>query len=225
VTAYGALKKVSQFLPGGNTINIIGSGGVGINSSLLAYNRFLKRLMLMTVLGHLVVMYAKAMGYQVNACNYLSWTIFQSIFILIKLLVDISEDKIQLAKESGADRVYNSTTLVDSDITQVSATIVASGAAAAYDLAFRATKNHGRIIAIGVPRGDISVNILNMIKRDLSLIATNQGTKEELVEALDIAARCQMKPVYEMRELDSINEGFQDMLQGKVTGRLIYRMG
>jgi D-arabinose 1-dehydrogenase-like Zn-dependent alcohol dehydrogenase len=31
VTAYGALKKISQFLTGGKTINIIGCGGVGMS--------------------------------------------------------------------------------------------------------------------------------------------------------------------------------------------------
>jgi len=184
VTAYGALKKISHFLTGGNIINVIGCGGV----------------------GHLVIMYAKALGYQVHA-------------------FDVAEDKLQLAKISGADEVYNSTTVVDADIAQQGATIVASGAVAAYDYAFKATKNHGCIIAIGVPKGDISVSILNMIKCDLSLVATNQGSKHEMVEALEIAARYSIRPKFEMRELDQINAGFQDMLSGKILGRLVYKMG
>lgn len=145
--------------------------------------------------------------------------------LLINGSVDIAEDKLQLATKSGADKVYNTTTLVDADITQADATIVASGAAPAYELAFKGTRNHGRIIAIGVPRGDIPVNILYLIKHNLSLIATNQGTKEELAEALEIAASHNIRPSYEIRELDAINEGFQDMLHGKVLGRLVYRMG
>ena len=63
-----------------------------------------------------------------------------------------------------------------------------------------------------------------MIKRDLSLIATNQGTKQELAEALEIAAHHNLKPVHEMRELEQINEGFQDMMKGKVLGRYVYNM-
>ena len=145
--------------------------------------------------------------------------------LLITDQVDIAEDKLQLATESGADKVYNTTTLVVADIEQVDATIVASGAAPAYELAFKGTRNQGRIIAIGVPRNDIPVNVLHMIKRNLSLIATNQGTKQELAEALEIAASHNIKPSYEMRELDQINYGFRDMLQGKIVGRLVYRMG
>ena len=52
-----------------------------------------------------------------------------------------------------------------------------------------------------------------MIKRDLSLIATNQGTKQELAEALEIAAHHNLKPVHEMRELEQINEVFHDMMK------------
>jgi propanol-preferring alcohol dehydrogenase len=170
-------------------------------------------------------MYAKAMGYGVHACNIPHSCRGLYFSLLTNDPVDIAEDKLQLARESGADKVFNTTTLADADIQQVDATIVASGAAPAYDLAFKGTRNHGRIIAIGVPRGDIPVNILTMIKRNLSLVATNQGTKQELAEALDIAASHNIKPSYEMRELDQINEGFQEMLQGKIIGRLVYRMG
>lgn len=99
VTAYGAL-KVSRFLTGGRAVNIIGCGGV----------------------GHMIIMYAKAMGYQVHA-------------------FDVAEDKLQLARESGADKAYNSTALVDIDITQLGATIVAAGANPAYALAFKVTQN------------------------------------------------------------------------------------
>ena len=48
VTAYSALKKVSKILPGGSLINVIGCGGV----------------------GHLAIAYAKAMGYEVQACKH-----------------------------------------------------------------------------------------------------------------------------------------------------------
>lgn len=227
VTAYGALKKVSQFLTGGKAINIIGCGGVGMmHLSLPCVRINLDVIGLTIALGHLVIMYAKAVGYRVHACkpSTISSTYPIHHGSLTIPSVDVGEEKLQLARDCGANKVYDSTTISPTDITPLAATIVASGAAPAYDLAFKATQNHGRIIAIGVPRGDISVSILDMIKRDLSLIATNQGTKQELAEALDIAATHGLKPVYEMRELKQINEGFQDMMKGKILGRLVYNM-
>ena len=70
VTAYGALKKVSQFLTGGKAINIIGCGGVGMDlfppSPAVVH---LRANPLIIALGHLVIMYAKAVGYRVHACK------------------------------------------------------------------------------------------------------------------------------------------------------------
>lgn len=137
---------------------------------------------------------------------------------------DIAEDKLELARKSGANHVVNSMNVEGADIQQCPATIVASGAAPAYDLAFKATSTHGRVIAIGVPRGDISVNLLNMVRNDISLIATNQGSKQELNEALEIAAAHKITPAYETRELDQINEGFEALRKGEVSGRLVYLM-
>ena len=57
----------------------------------------------------------------------------------------IAEDKLQLARDSDADEAYNSTALADADFRRLSATIVASGAAMAYNHAFNVTQNHGRV--------------------------------------------------------------------------------
>ncbi|KAF1812766.1 alcohol dehydrogenase [Eremomyces bilateralis CBS 781.70] len=182
VTAYGALKKVSQFQTGGTLLNIVGSGGV----------------------GHLAIMYAKAMGYRVHA-------------------FDIANDKLQLAKDSGAEEVFNSMTGDAATFEKTLCTVVVSGAAPAYDLAFKITAKHGKVIAIGAPNGPVAVNILNMILNDLSLIATNQGTKDDLSKSLTLAASAGIKPVYQLRDISQINEGVEDMMKGKVNGRLVYK--
>lgn len=157
------------------------------------------------LIGHLVIMYAKAMGYKVHA-------------------FDIAEDKLQLAKDSGADQAYNSMTIKDEEIQKMPSTIVVSGSPPAYAFAFKATQKSGRIIAVGVPPRDISVSVLSMILNELSLVATNQGTRQELLESLQIAADHGIKPFYELRELDTINEGYQDLIAGKVAGRIVYNM-
>jgi len=181
VTAYGAIKKVSQLQPGGSLLNIIGSGGV----------------------GHLAIMYAKAMGYKVTA-------------------FDIADDKIQLALNSGADKALNSLTVKDEEIVQSASTIVISGAPQAYELAFKTTAKRGKVIAVGVPHGPVPVNIMSMVMNDKSLIATNQGTKSELQSALQIAADFNLKPVFEKKDMSQITEGYADMVGGKVVGRYVY---
>lgn len=144
--------------------------------------------------------------------------------LLITNTVDIADDKLQLAKDSGADVVFNSMTMEDEDIEKMPSTVVVSGSPAAYAFGIKATQKSGRVIAVGVPPKDISLSILSMVLNDMSLIATNQGSKRELVEALQMAADHGIKPFYQLEELDTINEGYQDLIAGKVAGRIVYNM-
>lgn len=137
---------------------------------------------------------------------------------------DVEESAIELAKDSGAKRVSNPRTTPDSEIVKRSGTIVAAGNQEAYDLAFKATETHGPIIAIGQPPENISINMSKLIERDFKLIATNQGSKQELEEAFYLAAHYGIKPAYKTKQLHQINEGFEQMEKGEVLGRLVYNM-
>lgn len=128
----------------------------------------------------------------------------------------------RLARESGADKVFNSTAIDPEEVEKLPSTIVVAGVTAAYDLAFELTRTSGVVIAIGFPKALVPINILSMILREQSLIATNQGTKQELVECLELAASHRITPIIHMRKLEQINEGFQEMVGNKVTGRLVY---
>jgi len=154
--------------------------------------------------GHLAVAYAKAFGYKVTA-------------------FDIAEDKLELAKEYGADKVVNSLNLKDEDIVQAQTSIVISGAAPAYALGVKATKNHGRVIAVGLPHAPLPFNVLDLILREVSIVAICQGSKLDLDESLKMAAEYGIKPKIEVKKISELSEGFQSMMKGEVTGRLVYR--
>jgi propanol-preferring alcohol dehydrogenase len=181
VTAYVAVRRATRDLPGGSHINIVGCGGV----------------------GHLAIMYAKAMGFGVNA-------------------FDITEDKLQLARKCGADTVVNAMITPKEDAQSTPATIVISGSSKAYELGMAITERHGRVIAVGVPHDTFACNVLDMVLRDVSLIPTNQGTKQELHECLELAARKGIKPVIQERSIYDINQGCDDMRAGKIAGRIVY---
>lgn len=154
--------------------------------------------------GHLAVQYAKKMGFDVQA-------------------FDITADKLELALACGADTALDSSDpKTATSAPQAQSTIVVSGAARAYAFAFQVTQDHGRVIAIGVPAANIELSVLDMVLRDISLIPTNQGTKLELDEALQLAAAKGIKPKFERRHMSQINEGVEDMKQGKISGRLVY---
>ncbi len=49
------------------------------------------------------------------------------------------------------------------------------------------------------------------------------GTRQDLRECLDIAARRAIKPVVETKPLDAINEAFSLMRENKITGRVVLK--
>jgi D-arabinose 1-dehydrogenase-like Zn-dependent alcohol dehydrogenase len=65
---------------------------------------------------------------------------------------------LKLALDSGADVAYNSLTIKDHDIVKSRSTIVISGAKQAFDLAFKTTQFHGRVIAVGYPYAPVLID-------------------------------------------------------------------
>ena len=104
----------------------------------------------------MAIMYAKAMGYRVTACKI--QTFFRVRRANLNFPVDITEEKLKLAIDSGADNAYNSLTIKDEDIVKSRSTIVISGAKQAFDLAFKTTQFHGRVIAVGYPYAPVPVD-------------------------------------------------------------------
>lgn len=138
---------------------------------------------------------------------------------------DIDDRKLDIAKEFGAEEALNSNNAPNEAHRKTKTTVVISGAAAAYDLAFRLTDCLSRIVAVGIPPDAIRVNILDMVLNKWSLVgkfelcnselrqkqkvneltfrstrtaAIFQGTKEELRECLNIAAEYNIRPIIEV---------------------------
>jgi D-arabinose 1-dehydrogenase-like Zn-dependent alcohol dehydrogenase len=67
----------------------------------------------------------------------------------------------ELATKSGADVSLNSLTVASHELVKAPSTIVTSSAKQAYDLAFKITSRHGRIISVGVPHFPITVDSMH----------------------------------------------------------------
>jgi len=153
--------------------------------------------------GHIAIKFAKAMGYRVHA-------------------YDISQDKLDLARRCGADGAFNSRTL-SPDFEKAPSTIVISGVLVAYDAAFSLTSNHGAVIAVGLPPDKFGINVALWASKDIAFIPSSTGSKQDLVELLDLAVRHNIQPLTEIRSIESINEAYQDLMSGKIDGRILFR--
>jgi propanol-preferring alcohol dehydrogenase len=155
-------------------------------------------------LGHLAVQIAKHAGAEVTA-------------------VDVSPDKLELARELGADHTVDATT---QDVVRhfraaggLHSAIVTSAAKAAYDSAFYAVRAAGTLVVVGLPSEPLTFPAIMM--REIRIVSAATGTRQDMKEVLDLAAAGKIRCRVETRRLDEINEIFEEMRRGQITGRIV----
>jgi alcohol dehydrogenase, propanol-preferring len=164
-------------------------------------------------LGHIAVQYARAMGMRVIA-------------------VDVSDDKLALAKSLGAEEVVNGATedpavAVQARIGGAHGAVVTATAARAFEQAIGMLRPGGTVSYIGLPGGksdEIRVSIAQITNWELSVRGSNVGTRADLNEAIAFAANGLVKAKVETAALEDINGIFDTMRKGKILGRVVLKL-
>jgi len=91
----------------------------------------------------------------------------------------------------------------------------------AFEQAFESVKRCGRIIGVGMPKGNMSIPITRWVTSGIELIGSTLGSRQDLQEALDFAKHHQIKCKVEKRKLKDINQIFDDMSNYKINGRIV----
>ena len=159
-------------------------------------------------LGHVAVQYAKAMGMRVAA-------------------VDIGDDKLDLARELGAEVTVNAATTSDVAAAIQEQTGGAHGVLVtavhpqAFGQAIGMARRGGTIVFVGLPPGDFPAPIFDVVLKGLTIRGSIVGTRQDMVEALDFYARGLIKPTVATTRLEDINDVFRQMEEGKIEGRIV----
>ena len=82
-------------------------------------------------------------------------------------------------------------------------------------------RRHGTCVLVGLPPGDFPVSIFDVVLSRYTLRGSIVGTREDLHEALAFAAEGKVKATIEQLPLDSINDVFTRLKEGKVNGRVV----
>ncbi len=163
-------------------------------------------------LGNLAVQYAKhAFGARVIA-------------------VDLNDDKLQLAKEVGAEAIVNpSTEDAAQKIKELTdggahAAVVTAVAKAAFNSAVDCVRAGGKVVAVGLPPETMDLSIPKTVLDGIEIIGSLVGTRQDLAEAFDFGARGIVTPIVEKRKLTDVVDIFQEMRDGKIQGRMVLDM-
>jgi len=159
-------------------------------------------------LGHLAVQYAKIAGATVVA-------------------VDISDVKLDVAKELGADVTINARQQSAAPQIQAmgGADVVITTAADAEPLmaAFESLRRGGRLVLVGLPAdNEIRLPVFQTVLGGISVMGSIVGTRRDLAEVFELHAAGRTRVVYETRLLDDVNTAIGEVLRGDVSARLVF---
>jgi propanol-preferring alcohol dehydrogenase len=163
-------------------------------------------------LGHVAVQYAKAMGLKVAA-------------------IDIAEDKLALARTTGADLAVNA--LAGDAVDKVVQTtgggahgvLVTAVSTAAFAQALGMVRRKGTVSLVGLPPGEFPTPIFDVVLKRITVRGSIVGTRRDLDEAIAFAAEGKVHAEIAKAPLGDINKVFDQMKSGKIDGRMVLDFG
>ena len=163
-------------------------------------------------LGHVAVQYAKAMGLYIVA-------------------VDVTEEKLALARSLGADITINGRTpnAVEEVLKQTGGgahgVLVTAVSVPAFGQALRMVRRKGTVSLVGLPPGEFPAPIFDIVLKRVTVRGSIVGTRKDLAEALAFAAEGKVRAHIHRAPLDDVNGVFEGLKAGTVDGRMVLEMG
>jgi alcohol dehydrogenase, propanol-preferring len=158
-------------------------------------------------LGHLALQYAKIFGTRTVA-------------------VDVEDEKLQLAKDLGADHVIDARgdQLAETQaLGGVDVAVVTVPSPAAMRAAHASLNPNGRLVLIGLPADNkLELPVFETVLRGISVIGSLVGTRNDLAECFQMHAEGRTRVIAEPRQLEDVNECFEEVLAGRVPARLVF---
>lgn len=162
-------------------------------------------------LGHLAVQYAKAMGMHVAA-------------------IDISNEKLDLAKKLGADVTVNALENDPGDFLKketggMHGVLVTAVSPVAFKQGISALRRKGTIALNGLPPGGFDLPIFETVLNRYTVRGSIVGTRKDMQEAIQFALEGKVKATVHTRRLENINAVFDEMKAGAIEGRVVMEIG
>ncbi|PTK53891.1 alcohol dehydrogenase AdhP [Staphylococcus haemolyticus] len=154
----------------------------------------------------------------------------KNVFNAKVVAFDISDEKLDFAKELGADAVVN--TKNQDAIEEVNkltddkgldATVITAVAKTPFNQAVDVVKAGARVVAVGLPVEKMDLEIPRLVLDGIEVVGSLVGTRQDLKEAFQFAAEGKVIPKVQTRELEEINDIFEEMEQGTITGRMVIK--
>lgn len=159
-------------------------------------------------LGHLAMQYAQVAGATVVA-------------------VDLHDDKLDLARRLGAAHTVNAREQdpveVIQDLGGADQAICLAVAPKAFEQAFASLKRGGTLSMVALPAdNNMTLPIFETVLKGITVRGSIVGTRNDLKEVFELHAQGKTTVEYATRDLATVNEDFEAIEAGEVSGRLVF---
>ena len=158
-------------------------------------------------LGHLAVQYPRIAGASVA--------------------VDLVDSKLGLAKELGAEYTINAATEDPAEAIQAlggaDQAIALAASPTACEQAYRSLKRGGTLVFVGLPADNfLRLPIFETVLQGITITGSIVGTRVDLAETFQLHAEGRTRVFRETRNLEQVNESFEQIEKGAVDARLVF---
>jgi len=161
-------------------------------------------------LGQMAIQFAVTMGLHVIA-------------------IDIDAKKLLRAKDLGAEITLNArepgaAQTVQKAVGGAHGVIVTAVSISAFRQAIDMMRRKGTCIFVGLPPGEVPMPIFDIVLKRLTIRGSLAGTREDLQEALQMAADAGLRSLVQTQPLATANDALDRLRAGKVPGRIVLTM-
>jgi propanol-preferring alcohol dehydrogenase len=159
-------------------------------------------------LGHLAVQYAAIAGGRVVA-------------------VDLVDEKLELARELGAEFTVNAAVedpaLAIQKLGGADQAIALAVSPKAFEQAYGSLRRGGTLVFVGLPAENaIKLPIFETVLNGITVVGSIVGTRVDLREVFELHAAGKTRVIREIRPLAEINEAIEDVEAGRVPARIVF---
>jgi propanol-preferring alcohol dehydrogenase len=160
-------------------------------------------------LGHMAIQYARIAGGRVVA-------------------VDLHDDKLELARELGAEFTVNAAeedpAAAIQELGGADQAIALAVSPKSFEQAFRSLRRGGTLVFVALPADNrMTLPIFETVLNGITVVGSIVGTRTDLREVFELHAAGRTEVTREIRPLEAVNDAIEDVEAGRIAARIVFR--